>query len=91
MFRNTSLGVLTNGINIQIVFMKMEEISEDKPGHHGDTILVARFTMVARDALTGKAAQVNPMLLQNDTEKKLFQMGEGKLFLKAFTLRDRRE
>lgn len=57
--------------------MKMEEISEDKPGQHGDTILVARFTMVARDALTGKAAQVNPMLLQNDTEKKLFQMGEG--------------
>ncbi|KAG0088771.1 hypothetical protein BGZ92_005750 [Podila epicladia] len=64
------------GYSSMEIFMKMEEISEDKPGHHGDTILVARFTMVARDALTGKAAQVNPMLLQNDTEKKLFQMGE---------------
>jgi acyl-coenzyme A thioesterase 9 len=59
------------------VFMKMEEINKNNPGEHGDTILVARFTMVARDALTGKAAQVNPLLLQNDAEKKLFQMGEG--------------
>lgn len=57
--------------------MKMEEISSKDPKEKGDTILVARFTMVARDALTGKAAQVNPMLLQNDAEKKLFQMGEG--------------
>ncbi|KAG0047333.1 hypothetical protein BGZ83_007584 [Gryganskiella cystojenkinii] len=64
------------GYSSMEVFMKMEEISEDKPGQHGDTILVARFTMVARDAITNKAAQVNPMLLQNDTEKKLFQMGE---------------
>jgi acyl-coenzyme A thioesterase 9 len=56
----------------------MEEYSADKPGHHGDTILIARFTMVARDALSGKAAQVNPMLLKNETEKKLFQMGDGK-------------
>ena len=58
--------------------MKMEEIPAGKPDGHGDTILVARFTMVARDALTGRAAQVNPMLLQNETEKKLFQMGEGR-------------
>ncbi|KAF9964707.1 hypothetical protein BGZ70_006059 [Mortierella alpina] len=64
------------GYSSMEVFMKMEEIPADKPDGHGDTILVARFTMVARDALTGRAAQVNPMLLQNDTEKKLFQMGE---------------
>lgn len=57
--------------------MKMEEINKDKPDQHGDTILVARFTMVARDADTGKAAQVNPLLLRDDNEKKLFQMGEG--------------
>ncbi|KAF9130114.1 hypothetical protein BGW39_003474 [Mortierella sp. 14UC] len=64
------------GYSSMEVFMKMEEINKNKPGEHGDTILVARFTMVARDALTGKAAQVNPLLLQNDAEKKLFQMGE---------------
>ncbi|KAF9955072.1 hypothetical protein BGZ72_004027 [Mortierella alpina] len=64
------------GYSSMEVFMKMEEIPAGKPDGHGDTILVARFTMVARDALTGRAAQVNPMLLQNETEKKLFQMGE---------------
>ncbi|GJJ77586.1 acyl-coenzyme A thioesterase 9 [Entomortierella parvispora] len=64
------------GYSSMEVFMKMEEMSAEGPSKHGDTILVARFTMVARDALTGKAAQVNPLLLQNDTEKKLFQMGE---------------
>ncbi|KAG0348747.1 hypothetical protein BG004_004323 [Podila humilis] len=64
------------GYSSMEVFMKMEEISAQDPSGYGDTILVARFTMVARDALTGKAAQVNPMLLQHDTEKKLFQMGE---------------
>ncbi|KAI7823815.1 HotDog domain-containing protein, partial [Gamsiella multidivaricata] len=64
------------GYSSMEVFMKMEEISTKDPEQHGDTILVARFTMVARDALSGKAAQVNPMLLQNEPEKKLFQMGE---------------
>ncbi|KAF9180335.1 hypothetical protein BGZ51_006053 [Haplosporangium sp. Z 767] len=64
------------GYSSMEVFMKMEEISAEKPEKRGDTILVARFSMVARDALTGKAAQVNPLLLQNDAEKKLFQMGE---------------
>ncbi|KAF9579963.1 Acyl-coenzyme A thioesterase 9, mitochondrial [Lunasporangiospora selenospora] len=64
------------GYSSMEVFMKMEEMPKDKADGNGDTILVARFTMVARDALTGKAAQVNPLLLQNDTEKKLFQMGE---------------
>ncbi|KAF9154007.1 hypothetical protein BG015_002150 [Linnemannia schmuckeri] len=64
------------GYSSMEIYMKMEEINKDKPGQHGDTILVARFTMVARDALTGKAAQVNPLLLRDDNEKKLFQMGE---------------
>ncbi|KAG0286540.1 hypothetical protein BGZ97_007387 [Linnemannia gamsii] len=64
------------GYSSMEIYMKMEEINKDKPGQHGDTILVARFTMVARDAITGKAAQVNPLLLRDDNEKKLFQMGE---------------
>ncbi|KAG0002032.1 hypothetical protein BGZ80_002781 [Entomortierella chlamydospora] len=65
------------GFSSMEIFMKMEEICAEKPEQHGDTILVARFTMVARDALTNKAAQVNPMFLRNDAEKKLFQMGES--------------
>ncbi|KAG0021252.1 hypothetical protein BGZ80_002782 [Entomortierella chlamydospora] len=58
------------------IFMKMEEINSEAPEKPGDTILVARFTMVARDTITGKAAQVNPILLKNDTEKTLFQIGD---------------
>ncbi|KAF9203114.1 hypothetical protein BGZ49_006768 [Haplosporangium sp. Z 27] len=65
------------GFSSMEIFMKMEEIVADKPEQRGDTILVARFTMVARDSITGKAAQVNPMLLRDDAEKKLFQMGES--------------
>ncbi|KAF8974107.1 hypothetical protein BGZ46_009770 [Entomortierella lignicola] len=56
------------------VFMKMEEISEKD--EKADTILAARFTTVARYADTNKAAQVNPLRLQNDAEKKLFQASE---------------
>ncbi|KAI9223581.1 HotDog domain-containing protein [Blastocladiella britannica] len=40
-----------------------------------DPILRARFTMVARDPITNKAVQVNPLVLENDAEKKLFAMG----------------
>ncbi|KAF8978706.1 hypothetical protein BGZ46_006228 [Entomortierella lignicola] len=65
------------GFSSMEIFMKMEEIVADKPEQRGDTILVARFTMVARDSITGKAAQVNPMFLRDDAEKKLFQMGES--------------
>ncbi|KAI8599037.1 acyl-CoA thioester hydrolase [Dissophora ornata] len=64
------------GYSSMEVFMKMEEVSAEHPEKRGDTILVARFTMVAIDTLTGKAAQVNPVLMQNEAEKKLFQMGE---------------
>ncbi|KAF9355784.1 hypothetical protein BGX26_006134 [Mortierella sp. AD094] len=63
------------GYSSMEVFMKMEEVSE-KPGESGDTILAARFTTVARYALTHKAAQVNPMRLRNDAEKKIFQTSE---------------
>ncbi|KAF9437776.1 hypothetical protein BGZ76_011162 [Entomortierella beljakovae] len=65
------------GYSSMEIFMKIEEASADKPDQRGDTILVARFTMVARDSLTGLAAQVNPMLLKTDTEKMLFQAGEN--------------
>ncbi|KAF9116465.1 hypothetical protein BGX27_002497 [Mortierella sp. AM989] len=64
------------GVSSMEIFMKIEEINTDRPETPGDTILIARFTMVARDSITGKAAQVNPILLTNDMEKKLFQMGD---------------
>ncbi|KAJ1558419.1 hypothetical protein HK096_000996, partial [Nowakowskiella sp. JEL0078] len=42
-------------------------------------ILVAKFTMVARDPLTGKAARVNPLRLDTDEERELFRLGAGEL------------
>ncbi|OZJ06814.1 hypothetical protein BZG36_00001, partial [Bifiguratus adelaidae] len=41
-----------------------------------NTVLQARFTMVARDPRTGKAVQVNPLLLESASQKRLFQRGE---------------
>ncbi|KAL7750838.1 hypothetical protein RI367_003795 [Sorochytrium milnesiophthora] len=38
-------------------------------------IMSAKFTFVARDPRTNTAVQVNPLVLQNDTEKMLFAMG----------------
>ncbi|KAF9099775.1 hypothetical protein BGX27_000533 [Mortierella sp. AM989] len=70
------LGYVTYvGYSSMEVFMKMEEIPEN-PGEPAETILAARFTTVAKYALTHKAAQVNPLRLQNDAEKKLFQISE---------------
>ncbi|KNE61261.1 hypothetical protein AMAG_07004 [Allomyces macrogynus ATCC 38327] len=40
-----------------------------------DPILKAKFTMVARDPLTNKAVQVNPLVLDTDEERRLYSMG----------------
>ncbi|KAI9149849.1 hypothetical protein H9P43_010028 [Blastocladiella emersonii ATCC 22665] len=49
--------------------------SVDSKGNLEDPILRAKFTMVARDPITNKAVQVNPLVLQNDAERRLFAMG----------------
>lgn len=41
------------------------------------TVTKARFVMVARDPLNKGSAVVNPLLLETDEEKLLFQKGEG--------------
>ncbi|KAF9432525.1 hypothetical protein BGZ76_010667 [Entomortierella beljakovae] len=69
------------GYSSMEVYMKMEAIPEN-PEEPGTTILTARFTMVARDALTSKAAQVNPLELTNDSERKLFQISENRKAMK---------
>ena len=42
-----------------------------------ETIVTARFTMVAKDPVTGQAVQVNPLLLENEAQERLFQMRKG--------------
>ncbi|KAJ3124912.1 hypothetical protein HK098_000739 [Nowakowskiella sp. JEL0407] len=50
--------------------------SPGAPDSEGRTpILVAKFTMVARDPVTGKAARVNPLVLETDEERELFRLG----------------
>ncbi|KAJ3366014.1 Acyl-coenzyme A thioesterase 9, mitochondrial [Allomyces javanicus] len=44
-------------------------------GEPEDPIVKARFTMVARDPITNRAVQVNPLVLENDEERRLFSMG----------------
>ncbi|KAJ1644139.1 hypothetical protein LPJ64_004151 [Coemansia asiatica] len=38
--------------------------------------LVARFTMVGRDKYTGKASQVNPLLLEDESQRRLVKVSE---------------
>lgn len=47
----------------------------DEQGNPQDRILKAKFTMVARDAATGQAAQVNPLILESSAERRLAALG----------------
>jgi len=43
----------------------------------GETLMMAKFIMVAKDPFTGRAVQVNPLKLENDHQMKLFQIAES--------------
>ena len=53
----------------------MEEITK----RDIDPLIIARFTMVAIDPFSGRTTQVNPLQLENEYQKKLFQISEGKI------------
>ncbi|KAG0165516.1 hypothetical protein DFQ28_008609 [Apophysomyces sp. BC1034] len=76
---------------IHIVFVKVDAIPNYDPSAKpsdtltdkdfmakptSNTVLFARFTMVARNSVTGKSMQVNPLELNNAEEKKLFKFAE---------------
>lgn len=42
-----------------------------------ETLLLGRFTMVARDSITHKARKVSPLLITSEPEQRLFDLGEG--------------
>ncbi|CAG8543604.1 4356_t:CDS:2 [Dentiscutata erythropus] len=52
------------------------EVNRDALSEMCQTILNARFTMVARDPFTRKSAQVNSLQLEDDHQKRLFHLGE---------------
>lgn len=43
----------------------------------GKPILAAKFSMVARDPIIGKAAPVNQLRLETEEERRLFKLGAG--------------
>ncbi|KAJ3331523.1 hypothetical protein HDU93_009647 [Gonapodya sp. JEL0774] len=51
--------------------------SLDDQGNTLEPVLLTRFVMVARNATTGKASPVNPLLLETDEERKVFAEGEA--------------
>ncbi|CAB4375902.1 unnamed protein product [Rhizophagus irregularis] len=56
------------------VFQKLKTNPETKV--QGETLMIARFIMVARDPYTNRSIQINPLQLENDYQKKLFQIAE---------------
>ena len=61
------------------VFQDLQTISETNKSNNlqGETLMIARFTMVAKNPYTGHSTQVNPLKLENNYQKKLFQIAEG--------------
>jgi len=61
------------------VFQNLQTSSETNKNNNlqGETLMIARFIMVARDPYTGRSTQVNPLRFENDYQKKLFQISEG--------------
>lgn len=56
--------------------MKLEDLAPSD--NENNTILLARFTMAARDKETGKAAKIAPLILETDEQRALYKMAEGR-------------
>ncbi|QRV94330.1 thioesterase superfamily protein [Ceratobasidium sp. AG-Ba] len=54
--------------------VRMEALSDH--GRTEQTVMLGRFSMVARDAVTHKARPVNPLVLSTPEEQTLFKIGE---------------
>ncbi|CUA77888.1 Acyl-coenzyme A thioesterase 9, mitochondrial [Rhizoctonia solani] len=55
--------------------VRMEQLSDN--GQDETTVMLGRFSMVARDAITHKARAVNPLILSTPEEQALFKFGES--------------
>ncbi|RIA92076.1 HotDog domain-containing protein [Glomus cerebriforme] len=56
------------------VFQNLQTSSETN--FQGETLMITRFIMVARDPFTDHSIQINPLQLENNYQKKLFQIAE---------------
>ncbi|KAJ2384338.1 hypothetical protein H4S02_004863, partial [Coemansia sp. RSA 2611] len=67
----TYVGFSSMEINIQ-----MQAVSESGDKVEAEPNLVARITMVGRDKYTGKSSQVNPLLLEDEGQRRLVKLSE---------------
>ena len=61
-----------------------KELFDKKTTTGSKQIMLAKFTMVARDPVTGKAATINTLALDTDRERELFRYGAGLYFVFGF-------
>ncbi|KAF7373405.1 hypothetical protein MSAN_00550100 [Mycena sanguinolenta] len=65
--------VIYTGKSSMEVAVKMEATGQEK---EEETVLLGRFSMVCRDAVTHRARNVHPLIISTAEEKALFSMGE---------------
>ncbi|KAJ2711965.1 hypothetical protein H4R19_002997 [Coemansia spiralis] len=58
------------------IFIQMQAVTESGEVADADPNLVARFTMVGRDKYTGRGAQVNPLLVEDESQRRLTRISE---------------
>ncbi|KAF6757787.1 Thioesterase/thiol ester dehydrase-isomerase [Ephemerocybe angulata] len=65
--------VIYTGRSSMEVVLKMESIGSGKPD---DTVMIGRFSMVCRNAVTHKSHKVNPLIISTPEERALYSLGE---------------
>lgn len=70
-------GTLTYvGFSSMEIFIQVQSVSRNGAALDQEPNLVARFTMVGRDKHTHKSSQVNPLLLEDEHQRRLVKMSE---------------
>ncbi|KAJ2753848.1 hypothetical protein IWQ56_006567, partial [Coemansia nantahalensis] len=64
------------GFSSMEIFIQMRAVAEPGEVADADPSLMARFTMVGRDKYTGKSVQVNPLLLEDESQRRLTKISE---------------
>ncbi|KAJ1735257.1 hypothetical protein LPJ72_001966, partial [Coemansia sp. Benny D160-2] len=64
------------GFSSMEIYIQLQAVPEPGESSDPDPNLVARFTMVGRDKYTGKSSQVNPLLLEDEDQRRLAKVSE---------------
>ncbi|KAJ2794633.1 hypothetical protein H4R20_006158, partial [Coemansia guatemalensis] len=64
------------GFSSMEIYIKIQAVPVSGEASEQEPNLVARFTMVGRDKYTGKSSQVNPLLLEDESQRRLVKISE---------------